>query len=34
MDSYDLAFSALAVLAALGLALVLKLPSSNPGIHR
>jgi MFS family permease len=33
-NSYDPAFLALAVLAALGLALVLKLPSSNPGIHR
>jgi MFS family permease len=33
MGSYDLAFSALAVLAALGLALVLKLPSSNPGMR-
>ena len=33
MGSYDPAFSTLAVLAALGLALVLKLPSSNPGMR-
>lgn len=33
-DSYAPAFTALAVLAALGLALVLRLPASNPGIHR
>jgi MFS family permease len=32
-NNYDLAFATLAVLAALGLALVLKLPSSNPGIR-
>jgi MFS family permease len=32
-DSYDLAFSALAVLAVLGLALVLRLPSSNPDMR-
>jgi MFS family permease len=33
MGNYDLAFSALAVLAASGLALVLKLPSSNPDMR-
>jgi MFS family permease len=33
MNSYDPAFATLAVLAALGLALVLKLPSSNPGMR-
>ena len=32
--SYAPAFTALAVLATLGLALVLKLPSSNPGMER
>ena len=33
-DSYAPAFTALAALATLGLALVLRLPSSHPGIHR
>jgi MFS family permease len=33
-DSYAPAFAALAALATLGLALVLRLPSSNSGIHR
>jgi MFS family permease len=33
MNSYDPAFATLAVLAALGLALALKLPSSNPGMR-
>jgi MFS family permease len=33
MGSYDTAFSALAVLAAMGLALVLRLPSSNPDMR-
>ena len=33
-DSYAPAFAALAALATLGLALVLRLPSSNPGIPR
>ncbi len=33
-DSYAPAFTALAALATLGLALVLRLPSSNPGIPR
>jgi MFS family permease len=32
--SYAPAFTALAALATLGLALVLRLPSANPGIHR
>ncbi len=34
MNSYDPAFATLAALATLGLALVLRLPSSHPGIHR
>jgi MFS family permease len=33
-NSYALAFTALAALATLGLALVLRLPSSNPAMHR
>ncbi len=33
-ESYALAFAALAALATLGLALVLRLPTSNPAIHR
>ena len=33
-ESYSLAFSALATLAALGLVLVFKLPTSNAEVHR
>ncbi len=34
MNSYDPAFATLAALATLGLALVLRLPSSHPSVHR